>query len=313
MRYLFSSILFCFFGTTLFAQTIGGNPVFSFLQLPFSAQQSALGGINITTNSTDVANAWANPALLSDAQDKQFSSSYNSFLAGINQYGFMGASHLKNKPTTLAAGIHYIDYGTIQQTDAVGNSFGFFRASDYAMQIMASTKYLQYFQLGGAVKFIQSNYGQFRSNAVAVDIGLNFTDTVNRFRAALVVKNIGFQLRTYTNNTSREEVPFDMQVGITKWFDAIPLELSITAYQVHRLQSLSNFILSARYNINEYMDVNMGYNFLRARDLFVNNGANGFNGFNGGLGIMFRKMAVRYSTGFYQKNLFHHFSVNLSL
>lgn len=336
MRGLLFCSIFLVLNTKLFSQTLGGNASFSFLKLPNSAQQSALGGINISTFNKDVANAWANPALLNADMSKQISTSYNAFLAGINQLGLVTGIDTKWKKITVGGGIQFLDYGTIMQTDAAGNNLGYFKAADYTAQLMASADYKDHFRLGVALKFIQSHYGQYRASGIGVDIGITFYDTSKGLQAALLVKNIGTQLTTYEPNGIKEELPFDLQAGISYAFRNMPLQVSLTAQQLHRSISIGNeqagtggslvvennnffgklgshFLLSAQYRIANALEWYAGYNFLRGRDLNISNGPNSFNGFSTGFGLLFKKFTVHYGTGFYQKNMYHHFSVNFFL
>jgi hypothetical protein len=304
--YLF--LLVVFFSHIINAQTLGGNAVFSFLKLPNSAQQSALGGINISSFNKDVGNSWANPALLNRHMHKQLHTSYNSFLAGINQLGLLTAFGTKNEKLHVGTGLQYVGYGSILQTDAAGNTIGTFKASDYALQIISAYDYNEYFRLGVAAKFVQSAYGQFRASGFGLDIGLLYRDTIKGLQASVLVKNIGTQLTTYEINGSKEEFPFDLQAGISYLFNAVPLELSLTTHQIS-----SQFILGAQYKVGDYIELNAGYNFLRGRDLNITSTPNAFNGFSAGFGLLFKKFTTQYGTGFYQKNMFHHFSVNLVL
>lgn len=235
MRALLFCSIFILLFTKLFSQTLGGNASFSFLKLPNSAQQSALGGINITTFNKDVANAWANPALLNADMSRQISTSYNAFLAGINQLGLVTGIDTKWKKITVGGGIQFLDYGTIMQTDAAGNNLGYFKAADYAIQMMASTEYKDHFRLGVALKFLQSHYGQYRASGVGVDIGIIYYDTSKGLQASLLVKNMGTQLTTYEPNGIKEELPFDLQAGISYAFTGVPLQISLTAQHFNGL------------------------------------------------------------------------------
>ena len=51
------------------------------------------------------------------------------------------------------------------------------------MQLSASRTYLQKWKYGATIKFISSNYGRYRSNGLAIDIGLLYTDSANLFSA----------------------------------------------------------------------------------------------------------------------------------
>ena len=72
--------------------------------------------------------------------------------------------------------------------------------------------YLEKWNYGATVKFINSNYGQYRSNGIAVDVGVLYHDTAKLFSASFVAKNMGTQLKKY-DGTDPDDLPFDMQIG----------------------------------------------------------------------------------------------------
>ena len=53
------------------AQTTAGNAVYNFLELPYSAKITALGGLNISSIGNDLGLAMYNPSLLNDEMDHQ--------------------------------------------------------------------------------------------------------------------------------------------------------------------------------------------------------------------------------------------------
>lgn len=337
MRYCII-ILFSFSVQLLAAQSLGGNAVFSFLNQPNTAQTAALGGINISNLSNDVGLAFNNPALLRKSMHQQLNTSFNSFLAGIKNYSLNTAYHFNQPNITTALGVHYFNYGSAQQTDASGNVIGSFTANDYVLQLSASKQYKDNWFLGATVKYINSNYGMYKSNAVAADVALAFVDTTNFFQASLVIKNVGTQLKKYDASTQKEELPFDVQLGITKKLAKAPLQFSLTAHHLQRFDILYNdtlfkasegddsykkksytaekifahLILATQVFISEKVECTLGYNFLRRHDLNVYNTANNLNGFTLGLGILMKKFHFRYATGFYQRNMVHQVGINLN-
>lgn len=108
--------------------------------------------------------SFQNPALLRENMHQQLNASFHSFLTGIRNYSFTSAWHLAEAKTTIAAATNYFDYGTITQTDATGMVLGTFRPVDYVAQVMASRQYKDYFRYGLTMKYIHSNYGQYRSS-----------------------------------------------------------------------------------------------------------------------------------------------------
>ncbi len=330
-------LLFVFFFLKgLNAQTLGGNAIFNFLTQPNTAQLSALGGVNVSNISRDVGLSFQNPALLRTEMHGQLNTSFTDFLAGIKNYSLSTALHLEKINTNLSFGINYFDYGNLAQTDAAGNILGNFRPNDYVVQVAASHKYKEHWWYGMTFKFASSSYAQYKSNGLAVDIGLAYYDTTSQFQASFVVKNIGTQLKTYDGSSVKEELPFDMQLGITKRLAHAPIQFSLTA---HHLQAfniyyndttfnasegngsignntaekiVAHLVLAAQFFIGDKIEATAGYNFMRRQDLNAFSTANGLNGFTMGVGLMLKKLHIRYATGFYQQNMFHQFSLNLN-
>lgn len=321
------SILTILFTLQLSAQTLGGNAVFSFLKLSNSPQLSALGGINITAQSDDAGLVFQNPALLSPAMHAQVNAVFNSLYDGIKVYHLAGAYTADRLNTNFSAGLHYFNYGSINETDASGNVLGKFRPVDWVFQVSASRKYLEKWNYGLALKFISSDYGQYSSNGVAADAGILFADTSKKITASLVAKNMGFQLKKY-EGTLADDLPFDLQAGITKRLAKAPFSFSLTAHHLHRFdinyndtafnnengfandkdqrfsfsKLVSHLVLATTIHIDKRLEVQAGYNFLRRKELNMGNAGNGLNGFSMGVSVLFPKIQVRYGRAYYQNN-----------
>ncbi|NCI46885.1 type IX secretion system protein PorQ [Sediminibacterium sp. WSJ-3] len=318
------------------AQTLGGNAVFGFLGQPNTAQLSALGGVNISAIGNDVGMSFPNPALLRPGMHKQVNTSFNAFLAGIRNYSATGAYHFERSATSLAAGVNYFDYGTIPQTDASGNVLGSFRPVDYVVQLMASRRYHERFWYGGTMKYLRSGYGPYTSSGIAFDIGISYYDSANGLQVSLLAKNMGTQLKAY-NGSRKEELPFDLQAGITKRLRHAPLQFSLTAHHLQQFNQyyndtlfrssegepgyaagsamqkiFSHLVLSAQAFLNEKLHVSAGYHFQRRQDLNAFNYTSGLNGFTFGASVLLRKIHLHYATGFYQRNLFHQLSLGFN-
>jgi hypothetical protein len=318
------------------SQTLGGNAVFNFLSLPNTAKQSALGGVNISSIGNDVGMSFQNPSLLRNSMHQQANTSFNAFIAGINNYSLTSAYHVNSIQTNLALGVNYLDYGNITQTDASGIVYGNFRPSDYVLQVMASRQYHERFWYGLTMKYIQSNYGQYRASGLAFDVGLSYYDSSKLLQVSLVAKNMGTQLRTYDGSNSKEELPFDLQVGITKRLAHAPVQFSVTAQHLQAFNTyyndtsfraaegeldysdswgqklLSHFVISSEIFLDKKLELLLGYNFQRRQDMNAYQVTNGLNGFTMGAGLLLNKLHVRYATGFYQRNMFHQFSLNFN-
>ncbi|TAH09938.1 MAG: hypothetical protein EAZ12_05575 [Sphingobacteriia bacterium] len=334
-RFFILCIIFLNSISQSFAQTLGGNAVFSFLSQPNTAQLSALGGVNISAISNDVGMAFQNPSLLRNEMDQQINTSINAFFAGITQFSLTTAYHLAAPKINIGLGVQYLNYGTLTQTDAAGNILGNFRPNDYVVQVMVSKQFAEKFWLGSTAKFIQSNYGQYRAAGIAMDIGLSYFDEASQIQASVVAKNMGTQLSTYNINGVKEELPFDIQAGISKKLKNAPFQFSFTAHNLHRFNIYYNdttfnnaegitnsngiqkvvghMVLSVQAFLSDQLELNMGYNFQRRQDLNLYGTTSGLNGFTFGAGFLLRKLQIRYAMGFYQQHMFHQFSMNFNL
>jgi hypothetical protein len=321
------------------SQTIGGSSTFNFLKLPNTPQLTGLGGVNVSQISNDVGMAFYNPALLQASMHTQMNAVFNIFYADSKTYHLSLGYHSAELNTNFLWGLHYFSYGSIQETDASGNILGLLRPMDWMMQVSASRNYLQKWTYGVALKFINSNYGQYRSNGIAADVSVLFHDSTNLFSASILAKNMGLQLKKY-NDGSAEDLPFDLVAGLSKRLAHAPFSFSITAHHLHQFDiryndtSFNNdnvigankdkkfafdkifrhFVVATQIYIGNNLEVSLGYNHLRRQELNIDKSGNGLNGFSVGVGALFNKIQIRYARAYYQNNTaYNQFGLNLQL
>ena len=312
--------------------------MFNFLKLPNTPQLTALGGINISHPSNDIGLAFNNPSLLKPSMHSQMNAVFNSFYGGIQAYHLsLGFRHEKLK-TNFSWGVHYFNYGSIQQTDVGGNTLGEWRPVDWVMQVSASRSYLEKWNYGASLKFINSNYGQYRSNGVAMDVGVLYQDTSRLLTASLVARNMGFQLKKYIG-TPADDLPFDLQAGLSIRLAKAPFSFSITAHHLHQFDisyndtvfnnenGLANgkkgftldkmfrhLVLAGTIHIGERLEVQAAFNHLRRKELNVGTTGNGLNGFSLGVGVLLNKLDIRYARAHYQNNTgYNQLGINMKL
>lgn len=318
------------------AQTLGGSAIYNFLKLSPSPQLSAVGGTNISLISQDVSLSWNNPALLRPAMHKQIGVNFTSFYAGIKNAHVQGAWYHESMKMNIGIGIHYLHYGETTQTDVAGNIQGSFQPRDYAVQLSMSKEYIPNWHFGTTVKFIQSSYGIYRSSGVAIDMGLNYYDSTGGWQVGFLAKNMGTQLRKYGN--SGEDLPFDLQLGVTRRIMNSPFQFSFTAQRLHQfdlivedsLNSIDqgnarkqdtwfnnlfrHFVFAAQIFPSEKIECSIGYNILRRAELSQVNQANGITGLSFGLGVHLKRMQIRYARSHYQSNTgYNQFGLNIRL
>jgi len=321
------------------AQTLGGNSVFNFLKLPATPQLTALGGINTSHISNDVGLAFNNPALLKPSMHSQLNAVFNGLYNGISAYHLSLGYHHEKLNTNFGWGIHFINYGSIQETDASGNIYGSLHPVDWVMQVSASRSYMEKWNYGATFKYISSNYGQYRSSGIAVDVGLLYHDTSALFSASILAKNMGTQLKTY-EGTDPDDLPFDLQLGMSKRLENSPFGFSLTAHHLHQFDIRYNdadfndvngfpngsnkkftfdklfrhVVIAASVYLADKMELTAGYNYLRRKELNIGNTGNGLNGFSMGAALILPKLQVRIARSQYQRNTaYTQFGLSLAL
>jgi hypothetical protein len=259
---------------------------------------------------------------------------------GIKNFHFLLGFRNEPLKTDFSVGVNYFHYGTIPETDPSGNLLGELSPVDYVVQVSASRRYLNRWHYGATLKFIHSGYGQYRSSGIAMDLGISYHDTTALIQASIVAKNMGTQLRTYIG-AEKDDLPFDLQVGISKRLASAPLQFSLTLYRLHQFNiqyadiafnNENNFdvglndskfsfdkifrhiVLATQLYITDKVEVSVGYNHLRRKELNIGNAGNGLNGFSMGVGVLFKKIQIRYARAYYQNNTsYHQFGLNLKL
>lgn len=283
-----------------------------------------MGGINVSYKTNEVGASQNNPALLNAGLNSQLNVSFNNFLGGIKTYNLTGAYYYEKLNTSFSGTVYFVDYGSIPQTDAAGNVAGNFHPVDYVVQVSAARQYLERWNYGATIKLIESNYQLYKSGAIAVDFGVHYSDSVNKIDAGIVAKNMGVQFKTYAG--SNEDLPFDLQVGITKKLAKAPFGFSLQAQHVYQFNTLYNdvafnnennfssnnnffnkifnhFVIASHIYLGDNLEATIGYNHLRRTELNIGTTGNGLNGFSMGVRAKFLKWQVLYARSNYQRNV----------
>lgn len=225
-------------GPTAQAQPTGGRAGLTFLQLAPNARLTALGSRHATLPGTDASLFIQNPALLDTTKNNQLSLSYMPYLADTRFLNLAYAHEFKNMQGTWAAGIQYLNYGKLVQTDDLGNEIGEFRAADYALSVGYGNT-IQNITLGGALKMVGSSLESYRLWGLALDWGATFKHPTRDLTAGFVVKNLGFLKQNYAGG-GVPPLPFDVRVGVTFKPEYMPLRLSLTVHHLNAFDMVYN-------------------------------------------------------------------------
>ena len=287
------------FSTILQAQD--SQTEYNFLRLPISAHAAALGGDNITIIEYDPSLMFSNPALAASVSDMTVGLSYMNYMKGAN---YMGASFTKamSDKATLAGGIQYMNYGKMKEVDENNVQLGEFNASEIAVEAIFSYELVKNLVGGITGKFITSYIGSYNSIAVGVDLGLNWYDPEREWSVSAVAKNLGGQVKAYDDNFGN--MPFDLQLGVSKTFAALPVRVSATLVDLTHFnyRFINHLNLGAEVLLSESLWIGGGYNFRRANDMKIGVGDDESShgaGFSFGGGINLERFKLNLSYGKY--------------
>ncbi|MFT5617549.1 MAG: hypothetical protein ACI85I_000772 [Arenicella sp.] len=315
-KLLYSALLFLPF---LANAQLGGSSSFDYLSLPTNAKQIALGAYNITASAQDVNMFLANPALLADSLQEKLSFSFHPYYADAKAVSLAYAHEFK-KAGVWGMGIQNIGYGDFELTDASGAVLGSFDANELALTISHGRK-IKHFALGASMKLAQSNIANYSSSGLFFDVGGAFLHPTKDLRIGWAVKNAGFVLSSYTD-TENFEAPLDVQVGFTFKPKKMPLRVSLTAHHLQefdiayddpsddgKTDALGNpineeitfadklsrhFVIGGEFVISKNLNARFGYNFLRRRELALDN-RQATTGFSYGCMLRIKKMEFAFS------------------
>ena len=305
--------------TTSFSQ-IGGKYVYQFLNLAQSPRQAALGGKTVTVVDFDVNQAFYNPATLNEEMHNRLSANYGSYYGevsyGTAAYAYTYDRHLQ----TFHAGISYINYGTFEGRDELGNLTSDFTGSEAALSLgyAYNIPWTDMF-VGANVKLISSTLESYNSWGTAVDLGFLYVDYDNDINYGLTVRNLGFQIKPYED--TNEKLPLAIDAGISQLMENVPIRWHVTFENLqqwniafsnpNRAQgsldggseeekvsffnnALRHLILGAELFPEKGFNLRLGYNFRRSEELRILDQRN-FSGISVGFGLRFGKVKFDYS------------------
>ena len=319
MRRKIVILLLFLLSTTTFSQ-IGGKSVYQFLNLAQSPRQAALGGKTVTVVDYDVNQAFYNPATMNAKMHNRLSANYGSYYGevsyGTAAYAYTYDRHLQ----TFHAGISYINYGTFEGRDELGNQTSDFTGSEatlsfgYAYNLPWTDMYV-----GANAKLISSTLESYNSWGAAVDLGFLYVDYDNDINYGLTVRNLGFQIKPYED--TNEKLPLAIDAGISQLMENVPIRWHMTFENLqqwniafsnpNRAESnldggtteekvsffnnaLRHLILGAELFPEKGFNIRLGYNFRRSEELRILEQRN-FSGISVGFGIRFGKVKFDYS------------------
>mgnify|MGYP003089394949 CR=1 FL=1 len=274
---------------------------YNFLRLPVSAHAAALGGDNITVIENDEALIFHNPALLTSVNDKTINLNYMNYMSGANMAS-ASFNRIVKERASWAVSAQYVNYGKMKEVDENNVQTGEFSAKDLSFAGYFSYMLTNRLTGGISARLITSYLGSYNSIGFGVDLGLNYYDSDHEWSLALVLKNLGGQLKAYHDNFER--MPFDIQMGVTKRFTGTPFRLHATLVDLNHLdyKFLNHVVVGAYVLLTESIWIGGGYNFRRADEMKITttNGSSSHGaGFSFGAGLNLERFKLNLAYGKY--------------
>jgi hypothetical protein len=314
--FLFHLILL---SATGFSQ-IGGKYVYQFLNLAQSPRQAALGGKTVTVVDYDVNQAFYNPATINAEMHNRLSTNYGNYFGEVS-YGTAAYAYTYDRHfQTFHAGISYINYGTFEGRDELGNLTSDFTGSEAALSVgYAYNLPWTDVYVGANAKLISSTLESYNSWGAAIDLGFLYIDEPNDINYGFTVRNLGFQIRPYED--TREKLPLSIDAGISQLMENVPLRWHLTFENLQQWNiafsnpnraegnldgtsqeekvsffnnALRHLILGAELFPQKGFNIRLGYNFRRSEELRIIEQRH-FSGISVGFGIRFGKVKLDYS------------------
>jgi len=306
----------------------GGDNTYEFLNLSHSAFATATGGITVSQGRGDLSLPYFNPALLSGTMDNSISLSYSSWLAGI-RYGYASYAMETEKAGTFAGGVSFISHGKFTEADEAGNITGSFTAAEYGFNLIWAYRIDSSFTAGINVKPVLSHLERYFSAGICVDIGAAYHNERLLFDAGLVIRNAGFQIRSYTGSGG-EPLPFEIIAGATKRLAHAPFSFSLTLKHLEKPDLtydydpedendpgglgedvLRHIVFGAELIPSEAFWIGAGLNYQRRAEMRTEL-RSGMAGFTAGFGIRTKAFELAYGhDAFHPAGGSNHFTLTL--
>lgn len=285
-------------GCDVYAQSSGSN-AYEFLNVPVSARSAALGGQNVSVVEDDITLMFTNPALLTNVSHNTLNFDYTSYIGSTSKLSAAFARQAGER-ATWAVAAQYLTYGSMDETDALGNKLGTFTPADIAIQ--GTYAYLLSDYWSGAVtgKMLISNYGEYKAFAMGVDMGVNYYNPEIGLSMSMVGRNFGGQIDPLYE--TKEALPFDLAVGFSKDLGHAPIRLSVTFDDLTHWENVNfiqHVIIGADAFIGKAVWLGLGYNFRQAHEMKTADGSSHLAGLNIGGGLNIKKFKIGLAWGKY--------------
>lgn len=269
---------------------------YDFLRLDVSPRAGSLAGSYVAADD-DPNVIFYNPAGIRATDKMPVSFSFTKHLTDINMSGLAIARNFQGIGT-FSLGVQYINYGSFSYADESGLRDGrTFGAGEAAFLVGYSGLIADNFYYGVNAKYIYSAIENYSSSAMAADIGLQYAMPEQLMVIGFSALNLGGQIDAYSG--TKEDLPVDVRLGITKKLEHMPLRLSVSFNRINEDADnfgnrFKHFTLGGEFTLSKVLRLRIGYDNDKRKDLKIGSTA-GLGGFSLGLGALIDRYNFDYA------------------
>lgn len=304
------ALLLMLLGSNVVMAQYGQKATWRFLNVPVSPFSAAQGGVPVSITTGSPSQMHANPAFLTPESSRYLAASFSRYLSDAN-LGFLSTAYDIEHVGTVGVGLRFINYGQMDRIDEFGIDRGSFNASDMALKLALARNFEDWIRYGIAADFIYSSYDSYQASGIAFSGGVLYNNPESDYSVGLSFINLGAQLSTFDG--TKEQIPFDLRLGVTRKLQYLPLRLTFTAHQLHKWNLRTSNDLSdpgffsnlARHMavggdflFSESFRVRIGYNHLTHEELKTGQRLE-LVGFGFGVAIKYKGVDVEFSRNSY--------------
>ncbi len=249
-----------------------GTSGFEILRLQTQPRGSSLAGALIA-DAGHIENIFYNPAGLAALQKRAVTAGYMNYLLDI-QSGHAAYVDPTQPWGTWSVFLNYTNYGDFDGRTPTGVPLPTFTASDIVLGAAYARKIRDNINVGGGIKFVQSDIEDYTARALALDMSGQMTLIEEKLRFGAGIFNLGGTIQAYDDY--KDTLPLYYRFGIWGVPEGLPanLYLSFTMYHEYAdnyslngiigsgfVDFLSDFYVGAgaEFNPMEVVHLRIGY------------------------------------------------------
>lgn len=267
-----------------------GDPAgFEFLRTYVGARPAAMSGAFAAIQG-DIHSIHFNPAGIATIENRSLSATYLKHVLDIHS-GFIGYVHYVENLGTFGAGINYIDYGTLDETDNVGEKLGTFSANTMVVSAVYSRILFPGLSGGATAKYVRSVISSYSSTAFAFDLGVIYKSPWDKdLTIGLAALNLGSATSAFIDE--KDTLPMKFVAGASKKLAHLPLLFNANVYKYpdYDVQAA----LGGEFTLAEGVFLRLGYDTI-GRDQKVEGDLDRIAGASIGFGFKRNNYQLDYS------------------